>query len=574
MRQILLILLIFSLLLINAYAAELSLEECIGLALEKNSGLKSFEMDALASEADVKKSYTGFFPSLKLKGTYTLLDKPDLFIVDRNTFLTGIPPDDVELSAKNREIYGLSLGIEQPLFTGGHLTHTFRKSKILNEEARYSVERQKRLLIFEVKKDFYEALKEQLYRKKIEKTLEAKKERLRAIKELHREGYLNKEDILQQETDIAFTELESYKSNNREDFAISRLKSLMHYQDDEITLKVKSIKGFLIASLQEIKDSAYQNREDLKMSLSRIEAAGEDIEIAKSGFYPRASLEGRHTLQKETNVTRPEVWMFTAQIDWPIFEWGRTRSEVKRAEALNQKLKYEHEEHEKTIMLEVEQAWRVVKENEKEVEAKEKRLRTAEYRFNQAMERYTERVIKLVDLIEAETDLIKAYNEYIATINDLNISVAHLELSTSSSMERWFTTNDIYRPDLESFSKTLKELITKKSEAPQDKSLEKGRITPAGDSNRPAMVSEDNSIERTYVIQVGSFKTRQPADRLRKNLQKKIGDKKMRIYNHRGFYKVRIAGFRDKEDAEDAVRGLGIKDYLIVKASNGHRKTH
>ena len=266
--------------------------------------------------------------------------------------------------------------------------------------------------------------------------------------------------------------------------------------------------------------------------------------------------------------------MFTAQIDWPIFEWGRTRFEVKRAEALKQKLQYEHEELEKTIMLEVEQAWRAVKENEKEVEAKEKRLVTAEYKLNQAMERYTERVIKLVDLIEAETDLIKAYNEYIATINDLNISLAYLELYSSSSMEKWLSANDIYRPDLEYFSKTLKELVAKKRDELQDKSIKKGRKNTVDDSNQLTTGSEDKSIDRKYVIQVGSFKTKQPADKLRNNLLKKKGDRKIKIYNYGGFYKVRIMGFRDRQEAEDVVKGLGIKDYLIVRAGNGYRKTH
>jgi len=62
MKQILLILPILFISLADTHAVELTLKECIELALEKNSGLKSFEMDALASEEDVKKSYASFFP--------------------------------------------------------------------------------------------------------------------------------------------------------------------------------------------------------------------------------------------------------------------------------------------------------------------------------------------------------------------------------------------------------------------------------------------------------------------------------------------------------------------------------
>jgi len=564
MKQILLILLVFSLSLVNAHAAELSLEECIALALENNRGLKAFEMDVFSSEEDIKTSRTRFLPSLKLKGNYTFLDKPDVIIIDSDSFATGIPPEDIELHAKNRNMYGLNLSIEQPLFTGGNLTHSFMKSKILNEEARYNVERQKKLLIFEIKKAFHEALKEQLYKGILEKIIESKKERLKVSKELFTEGYAQREDVLLLETDLSGSELALYKAKNRVDFALSNLKRLIYYQGaDELSQKGKPINGFLTASLQELKESALQNREDLKRSLFKIKIAEEDIKLAKSGFYPHASLEGKYTIQKETNIARPEVWMLTAQIDWPIFEWGKTRSEVRKTEAQKQRLKYEHEELERTIVLEAEQAWRVFKENEKEVEVKEKRLRTAEYRFKQAMYRYAERVIKLVDLLEMEAELIKAYNEYIIAINDIDISLAHLEVSTSSSIERWFTTTDIYRPDLEFFSKTLKEIITKKRDGPEDKSIESKHVGSIVDSNRLTTTSEDKFIETestdvTYssyvVVQSGAFNTRQNAEKLRDNFLNRIGHKRIRIDHKEGLYKVWITGFRDREEAEDMLR--------------------
>jgi outer membrane protein len=578
MKQILFILLVLSLSLVNAHASELSLEECIALALENNRGLKAFEMDVLASEADMKISRTRFLPLLKLNSNYTLLDKPDVIIINSDSFAAGIPPEDVELSAKNRNMYGLSLGIEQPLFTGGNLTHSFMKSKILNEEARYNVERQKKLLIFEIKKAFHEALKEQLYKGILEKIIESKKERLRVLEELFSEGYAQREDVLLIETDLSSSELDLYKAKNRVDFALSNLKRLIYYQGaDELSLKGKPINGFLTASLQELKESALQNREDLKMSLFKIKIAEEDIKIAKSGFYPQASLEGKYTMQKETNIVRPEVWMLTAQIDWPIFEWGKTRSEVSKTEVQKRRLKYEHEELERTIVLEAEQSWRVFKENEKEVEVKEKRLRTAEYRFKQAMDRYTERVIKLVDLFEMEAGLVKACNEYIIAINDLDVSLAHLEVSTSSSTEKWFTISDIYKPDLESFSKKLKELIAKKRAEPEDKSIDSEHRDSIDDPNSLSMTLEDKYVETepidnthssSVVVQVASYKTRRPAERLRNNLLEKIGDKKIEICHHRKFYKVRIMGFRDREEAEDLAMDLGIKGYLIIRADH------
>ena len=580
MRRILLTFFILFLSVSNGHAMELTLEECITQALENNRNLKTFEMDVLASEEDIKTSRTKFLPLLHLKGNYTMLDKSDVIIFNSNLFAPGIPPEDIESSLKNRDMYGLSLSIEQPLFTGGYLTHSFMKSRILNEEARYGIERQKNLLVFEVKKAFHEALKEQLYKGILEKIIESKKEKLRVLKERHKEGYTSLEDVLILENELTGSELELYKAKNKGDFALSKLKRLMYHKNDELTLKGEPINGFLTASLQELEESALRNREDLKLSLARMKAAAEDIGIAKSEFYPKASLEGRYMLQKETNITRPEVWMLTGMINWALFEWGRTKSEVKKAEAVRQKLRYEYEELERMIMLEAEFAWRSCKENEKEIEIKEKRLKTAEYRFKQAIDRYTEGIIKMADLFEMEAELIKAYNEYIIAISDLDISLAHLEASTSTTEERWFSICDIYRPDFDSISKTLKELISKNNKNElEERHNEAKHSANMSDSDRLTKSPEDRFAEikeekvlsnPTIVVQVAAFKTKHNAEKLMKNLLKKITDKKIIIHHKKGHYKVRITGFKDKAEAEDIIRNSGIKDYLIIRVHNGH----
>lgn len=572
MNIIILILAIFYL-SSTADSAELTLNDCIEMALENNSGLKAFKTDVVSTEEDVNASRAEFFPSLKLQGNYILLNRPDIIITKRDAFAPGIPPEDVELSAENRRMYGASLSIEQPIFTGGRLTHILRKSEILNEETRYRVERQKRLLVFEVRRAFYEALKEQFYRETLEKIIDFKKERLRVLQERFREGYASMEDLLTMETDLSVSELDLYKTKNREGLAMSRLKRFIYYKgDDEIHLKGNPLKGFLTASLQEIKETAIRNREDVRISIARIKAAEEGIHIAKSGFYPSVSLQGRYTMQKETNIARPNVWMFTAQLEWPLFEWNKTRSEVKKAEAVSQRLKYEHDELIRAIELEVENAWRAVKEKEKEVDFNEKRLKAAEYRYNRTIDRYTEKVIRLVDLLEMEAEFIRAYNDYIISINDLGVSLAYLEASTSTNWEEWLSPGLIYRPEFRSLSKIINEPVTENIEKP----LKGERYNTESAEKRALMVepgsekTENKISQSPYAIQVASFKAREKAENLRKKLLNRIHDRKIVIHNNGGFYKVRIIGFKDRREAVELSKGLKIRNYFIVRTGNGH----
>jgi outer membrane protein len=570
----------FSFLIRSADAVELSMQDCVSMALENNRWLKSNEMDVQAAEQDVRIASSRFLPSLKLKGNYDLRDKDDFFLVPRDTFLSGVPPSDVELSADNQETYGVTFSVEQPVFTGMRLTNSYKKSQRLNDEARYGLERKKRILVFEVKKVFHEVLKEQLYAGILKKILDAKKEGLRVIQERNKEGYLSKEDLFMAENDLAASELEIFKTKNKAESALSNLRRLIYQQDDEkLVLKGEPANGSFTAALQEVKEFALANREDVKMSAARTQAAGADIMIAQGDFLPQVSLEGKYMMQKETNVTNPEQWMLSLQLDWSLFEWNRTKAEVSKAKALMQKQQYEHEDLMKRIIIQAEEAWRNVQEKTREVEVKEKQLKTAEYSFKQNAEKYSEGTIKMVNFLNAEAELIKAYNEYLVVINDLNIALAELEISASGMQESWFKRGDIYKPDFVVLSNIMKEAITKKEAkrpsylnakgVPPEKNVSSEK-SPDGEKRAQGntSTSEVKSAEKTtaYALQVGAFKSQESAVTFKKSLQKKVSHKKIKICRQGDFYKVRITGFDDIEQVNSMVNS-GV-DGLVIKTGD------
>jgi outer membrane protein len=581
-KKLVLLFLFFFLPVSEAHSLELTLRQCIDLAVENNSGLKAFEADVVASGEEVSISRTRFLPSLKLKGDYTLLDRSDVIRFRHDALGTSIPPEDISISAQNGNTYGVSLLVEQPLFTGGNLMHSFKKSKILSEEARQSFQREKTLLIFEVKQAFYRALKDQFQRRTMEKVLDSKKEGLRTIRERSEEGYVPKEDLLAMETDVARSELDLYKIQNAEQLDLSRLKSTINYEgSEEVSLREEPLNFSLAATLQEAEQTALLNNEDIKMSLNRIKAAGEDVEVAKADYYPKASVRGSYTAQKETNITRPEVWMFSAQFDWPIFEWNRTRSEVKKTEAKKLRATYEHDELVKATLLKAEEAWREIKEGERDLEFQKVRLDNAKDALTIAMNRYNEKVVTFADLLEAETRVVTAYDDYMSKISDLDISRARLEAATFSAPEKWFIEKETYRVDLASLSQAVNGLLLRKSGPPENggepgshKAQEASEQRPArADDASPAAGHAEKNISpagAVYAIQTGSFKNRRNADTLRQRLMRKTQGKRVLIVRQADFYKVRISGFESREDAAKSAERLALKKYLIVTSRNGH----
>ena len=67
----------------------------------------------------------------------------------------------------------------------------------------------------------------------------------------------------------------------------------------------------------------------------------------------------------------------------------------------------------------------------------------------------------------------------------------------------------------------------------------------------------------SYALQVGAFKTQESALTVKKNLQKKVSNKKIKICQQGDFYKVRITGFHDIEEVNSVVSS-GV-DGLVIR---------
>ena len=456
-------------------ALDVTVEQCVELALQNNGSLKAAEMENVAAAEQVGISRTGFLPSLKLTGSSFLFDKAPRMTVDAGAFGAGIPAHNVELPLQDNSFYYLTLSLEQPLFTGGRLTHTLLRSKALSEEATHRAAARRREVALDVRQTFYLAENARLYARVVEKALEAKRERLRILRELRSEGYATQEEILQQETDLQFAELELLLGRNRESLALSRLKNLIHHTgSDALRLKGAPAYRTLVVPLDQLRDATLANREDLKAAQARTRASEEEIAIEKSAFYPRASLTGNFIQQKETSITRPQQWVLVANLEWSLFEWGKTVSEVNRKTAQRQKMRYEAEELQKDALLAVEQVWRAIGEREKGVQAHGKKIQAASYRLRQQVEKYAAGEARLAEVLETEAEFIKAFSDYLTAVNNLNNQFARLEEATCADIGPWSRREEIVSPDFAPHTSRLREGLARRK-APHGETKE---VTP------------------------------------------------------------------------------------------------
>jgi outer membrane protein TolC len=532
---------------IPASALELSLEECLSLAIQNDRNLKAHQANEQARSEDVNIAVKSFFPTLKLTSEYSLLDRPNRLIIDANSFGSGMPAQDVHLYG-DRRFKTTSLILEQPLYTGGKLVQNLKKSKNMEEQARLSTLRQQTLLKRDTGELFFRALNQKLQREIHEKTLQARRERLRVIKELQTEGYIKAEDVLQQEAELAFAEAELYRFQSREKVSLNQLQNALYLDPaTELTLKAADSYQSLIPEAQKLKNSALSFRKDYLVMQQQINAAEADIKTTQSKLYPQVSLYGNYTRQDENNLDLDEIWATGARLEWSIFEWGKNLAEIRRAKAEKERLQYQQENFAQSIKSESDDLWAVLLETEKITAAWHIKTRAGEMMLTRSLEEFAEGRCTLADVLELEAEFITSYNNYLSAINNQGIALLRLQAAVAAPLDEYLVSKSFYRPDFNSSISRLQRLLT--------------HSIPTEASHTPQLQKNQ------YAIQLGSFANQQNAEQMMLQSAAKIEGSQVVVSAIDGAYKVRVTGLKNFDEAKALLPliqlELGITGYII-----------
>src|SRR5438552_4855494 len=157
--------------------------------------------------------------------------------------------------------------------------------------------------------------------------------------------------------------------------------------------------------------SLLERRPDIREAEERLVAANADIGVAKAAYFPDISLTGLLGLESAqlSSLFRgpSRVWSFGAGVTQPIFNAGRIRSQVARAEALERQALYTYE---KSIISAFQDVENALIDRTKFGQIREEQAQNVEAlrRFRDLAElRYREGVTIYLEVATAEQSLFK-----------------------------------------------------------------------------------------------------------------------------------------------------------------------
>lgn len=390
-------------------AETLTLEQCIGLALEQNPLLQSSHQFYQASLARIHQAKA--------------------FSQPRLDFDSDLQPRLFDFKGSDESYFGLSQNLDFP----GKRSLRGRVATQESLEIQTDTELLKSDIIFQVKQAFYSLLLAQQILKYAEQDLELSRDYLQKAEIKHEAGDVAKVEVLRARVETAKAENSVRAAVNEVRLGKARLNFLLARKKyDPLEIAGEFQKDSLRLSLEELKQKALSFRPEIKRLGFSLEKENLRKTLGQLSYLPDFSLGlSRHRLSGVATS-----WDFTLSFPIPLFFWQPQKGEIAEAQANLEALRREREHLINAISLEVEEAYANALMARYQIELFEKEiLAQAEEAYNMFLFSFQEGEIGGLELVEARRTLIEARKSYADTLHNFSVALAALEKSVSHKLE-------------------------------------------------------------------------------------------------------------------------------------------
>lgn len=314
---------------VKGQVSDLSLTDCIALAIKNNPTLKQGELQVSRADLYYKQAKYNRLPNLNGNISHDL------------TQGRSIDPTTNQYIDKSNSSGRQSLNLSLPIFNGFAILHDIRMRSNAKDAGKLEFEGQLNELKLNVIEAYIKVLTAQDMLKQTEGQLTVTKEQLQRSEIMHREGNINPGDFYdlkgQYSAELNILEQTKQSLNN----ARVSLAALLNIAPEDLPglRAVDTAPKAQTQSAKELFEKSLFNMPNYKAMDWRIKEMEESVKLAKADYFPSLSLSGGMS----TNYSR-EGGSFSSQyknnlykgiglnLSIPIFNKFQTRTQVRLAE--------------------------------------------------------------------------------------------------------------------------------------------------------------------------------------------------------------------------------------------------
>lgn len=410
---------------------ELTLDQAIRLAIQKNSSLISTENELSRSESTVDAAYGRFLPDLGAFGSW------------------GWRRDKDSESSVDSRSYSVGANSSIVLFDGLSNFANLSRSNNNLEAIKLSIEGKKQEVVFQTINLYYSIVEAEQLLKVREEDVKQQQKNLETIEERNRLGSLTKADVYQQQVQSGNAELQVIQQKNILETAKSNLLFYLGLDvlEDYTYASVLTNRELDILDtdiktdydrLDELVNKALENRRDYLAQKLNLDSYYDNLTIARSGHLPRLSGDlGYGTgANSPENLFKSNTYSAGLTLSIPIFSGFATHNSIQSAEVDAMNYELQVRDTERLLKQELQKSFLDLEAAKKSLNVTEKNIKAADENLKIEQEKYNLGAGKLLDVLiantsyqNAKTNFINAQFSYIRLSEQLKYNLGVLDYS-------------------------------------------------------------------------------------------------------------------------------------------------
>jgi outer membrane protein TolC len=439
----------------------LTLEECIQMALKNNSDFKNAAYQVDRVGADVTASYSTILPRIgssfqadrSTVGASSRLVQDNVFDLrafedvngDQVTIpvvsldpATGEPVIRRELRTSPTQSfnnYAFSVSYNQTLWDFGRSIQTIKQAKAGFEAASQNLASARNDVYATINQRYLELLKAVKLEQEFQQAVGRSREQLRRTQSMYEIGSVAQIDVYRQEVILGTDEVSLINQTNAVAIAKGNLNVAMG-RDPEEQIEIMDVEGTAelpAFTLEEAMATAEKNNPDLKRFEYEMKSAEHGRKSAKARYWPTIGVNAVYSRDNEQfdgvygNLKENYFINVGASLDFNIFNGFADRAEVSRQTANYSIARESHLNRERTLQLQVKQAFLNLRAFQEITGINERNLRSAEEDYRLAQERYRVGAGTQLEVTDAQVSLTRARVNLVNVKYDALIAEAQLQ---------------------------------------------------------------------------------------------------------------------------------------------------
>jgi len=403
------------------YAEELTLDDCIQMALENHPDVVRAEGNVKTASADLWNAAGQFLPSLGASGSIS------------ESWGNRLDVNGVEYSDWSKR-YSFGVSASMTAFDGGRMFFNYFSSRANKAYYKYQAEGTRQNLVLSVKTTYFAYLAAQKIKEVRTEALKRGEEQLKLAESRFEVGSASKSDVLKARVQYGNDKLNLFEADNNVKTSLADLAYLIGMDvNTEVQISTEYKANQYEGSERDALDYGLDHqpgflsvKKDMTVSkLSLWSAYAQylpSIRVSVSRGYSNSRWRELEHL-RDTDGS----WSVSTTINIPIFEQFSRKRAVTRAKATLNDSRAAFYYARNNLALEIKKAYLDMNNAHEKLAVADETVKSAQEDMDLVQEKYNLGAATILELLDAQVSLITAQNDQIQAEFDYNLAVSSLE---------------------------------------------------------------------------------------------------------------------------------------------------